>query len=218
MGPHIGIDEAGRGPVLGSMFVAGIATPEPDMLPEGVADSKTVPPETRERLVDAMEADNRIDTAVIEVTVDEIDTCRSITERTARATAEIIDRLTEASSRITVDTGEADTDKYRNRIIRHSQAEYDIDVLVEADVTVPVVSAASLLAKAYREHHVDSLRATYGAIGSGYPADPTTRSFLADYVVEHGELPACARGTWQTSRDIIEASAQATVDEFIGRD
>ncbi len=48
-------------------------------------------------------------------------------------------------------------------------------------------------------------------MGSGYPSDPTTRTFLADYVDRHGELPACARRSWSTCDDVLAAASQSTL-------
>jgi ribonuclease HII len=76
------------------------------------------------------------------------------------------------------------------------------------------VAAASIVAKVERDRHVDDLRAEYGEVGSGYPSDPTTRTFLRDYVRDHGELPACARTSWKTCDDVLVAATQSALDEF----
>ena len=52
------------------------------------------------------------------------------------------------------------------------------------------------------------------AVGSGYPSDPTTRAFLADYVAENGSLPACARATWATCEDVLAAAEQSGLSDF----
>ena len=80
-----------------------------------------------------------------------------------------------------------------------------------------MVAAASVIAKVERDAHVADLAAEYGAVGSGYPGDPVTRSFLASYVEEHGRLPGCARTSWKTSGDALAAHAetgQSTLEEF----
>jgi ribonuclease HII len=48
------------------------------------------------------------------------------------------------------------------------------------------------------------LRARYGNLGSGYPADPVTISFLRKWVQEHGSLPDFARRSWETARRLEE--------------
>jgi ribonuclease HII len=79
------------------------------------------------------------------------------------------------------------------------------------------VGAASIVAKTARERHVERLAEAHtghGPVGSGYPSDPTTRRFLAAYVGEHGELPACARRSWSTSTDVLAAAEQSSLEEF----
>jgi ribonuclease HII len=94
--------------------------------------------------------------------------------------------------------------------------DQSVDLRAEhgADEAYPIVGAASILAKVARERHVEELRAEYGELGSGYPSDPTTRSFLDSFVSEHGELPDCARGSWQTSQDVLDRLDQATLGDF----
>jgi RNase HII (EC 3.1.26.4) len=74
--------------------------------------------------------------------------------------------------------------------------------------------AASILAKHEREQHVAALREQHGDVGSGYPSDPVTQTFLEDYVDTHGELPACARRSWQTSQDALNAAAQTELGAY----
>jgi ribonuclease HII len=76
------------------------------------------------------------------------------------------------------------------------------------------VGAASIIAKVARDAHVAELADEYGDVGSGYPSDPTTRTFLADYVDSHGELPPCARRSWSTCDDVLAAAEQATLGDF----
>jgi ribonuclease HII len=54
----------------------------------------------------------------------------------------------------------------------------------------------------------------YGQVGSGYPSDGTTRTFLADYVAETGELPPFARESWSTCADALAAAEQRGLEEF----
>jgi ribonuclease HII len=83
-----------------------------------------------------------------------------------------------------------------------------------ADETYLLVGAASIVAKVARDAHVAALAEQYGDVGSGYPSDPATRAFLADYVAEHGELPPCARKSWSTCDDVLAAAEQSSLREF----
>ena len=55
---------------------------------------------------------------------------------------------------------------------------------------------------------------TYDGVGSGYPSDPTTRSFLRAYVADHGDVPDCARRSWSTCDDVLAAAEQSGLDDF----
>lgn len=211
----IGVDEAGRGPVLGSMFVAAVHVDDPAALPAGVDDSKRLQPATRRDLADALEGAGHVTSALREVPVARIETPdATMTDLVAEASAAAIGALQRPAARVIVDTGERDTGRYATRVTRHLGGDRPIDARVGADGDVPAVGAASILAKEARERHVAMLRERYGAVGSGYPSDPATRAFLAGYVDRHDELPACARRNWATCRDVLAAARQADLDAF----
>lgn len=219
MGAYIGVDEAGRGPVLGSLFVGAIAVSDPTILPAGIDDSKVLSAAERARLDELLRATPEVRTTCVEIhprTID--DPTTSLTDLVAGAVAEAIDTLATPGDTVVADAGEADTDRYGSRVQGHLETTVDLEVRVRADATDPAVGAASIVAKEAREAHVDRLTDDYGAVGSGYPSDPTTRRFLADYVETHGELPACARASWSTCEDVLAAAAQAELDAFAETD
>jgi ribonuclease HII len=84
----------------------------------------------------------------------------------------------------------------------------------KADARYAVVGAASIVAKVTRDRIIDELRAEFGEIGSGYPSDAKTVSFLKEYIREHGVPPTCARKSWQTVTDIMSKSAQKNLFDF----
>ena len=218
MGTVIGVDEAGRGPVLGSMFVAAVARPSDRGLPGGVRDSKRIPPTERADLARAIDHDSQLHTAVLEVSVDRIDAQSGrLNHLTADVTVEAIETIRESVSSVSSIVVDAcDTDKARYADLVGRELPSDIEVIAEhgADDRFPVVSAASIVAKEAREAHVDELREEYGTLGSGYPSDPTTRTFLAEYVDDHGALPDCARRSWKTCADLLNSAAQGRLTSF----
>ncbi len=219
MGGVIGVDEAGRGPVLGSMFVAGVSVPTESHLPEDVRDSKQLDGKRREALAAQLERLDAVHTSIVEVPPERIDDDpRGLNRLTARATGRVIDELfVEKEDRIVVDACDSDADRYAARV--SAALDRDVQIIAEhhADETHPVVAAASIVAKQRREDHVASLREEYGEIGSGYPGDRTTRTYLADYVERHGKLPSCARASWQTSAEVLASRSQGTLDDFAAR-
>jgi ribonuclease HII len=93
----------------------------------------------------------------------------------------------------------------------------DVAAAHGADETDPVVGAASVVAKVTRDERMAAIEAEYAEyddLGSGYPSDPATRSFLREYVAETGELPDCARRSWATCDDVLAAAEQSALDEF----
>lgn len=198
-----GCDEAGRGPVIGSMFVCCVFGTE-EQIPEDVQDSKNLTNEQIDRIRTKIE-DTKLEYTVIEITSDDIDNKDSMTTLSAKGFADSINNtnLKSGTSGI-IDCFSNDKEKAR-RLVRDRINE-DIEVKAEfkADENYPIVSASSIIAKNYRENHIDKLSEQYGEIGSGYPSDQTTRKFLKDYVSSNGELPSCARKSWSTSTDILK--------------
>ena len=223
-----GADEAGRGPVLGSLFAAAVVVTDDTVLPDGIDDSKRLSPSRREELADALRAGERIATAVAEIPPERIDDPAAdmnalCVEAQARAIDAAIDAASEradddraAIDEVTgiVDACDVNEDRFARRV--RDQLSFDVDLTAEhgADENHSIVGAASVLAKVARDAHVDALATEYGPVGSGYPSDPATRTFLAEYVAEHGDLPECARRSWSTCADVLAAAEQSGLADF----
>jgi ribonuclease HII len=209
---RFGVDEAGRGPVLGSLFVACVSA-APAALPAGIDDSKRLAPPRRAALAAGLRADEHVSLAVSEVTPDEIDD-GSLNALTVGAMADAIDRAAADGTSGVVDACDTDVERFGRRVAVETATEVDIAAEHGADEVHALVGAASIVAKVARDEHVAELAAEYGPVGSGYPSDPTTREFLREYVREHGDLPPFARASWRTSRDVLEAASQSVLAEF----
>ena len=218
MGVVIGVDEAGRGPVLGSMFVAGVKLSDGGTLPDGIRDSKQLSSGRRAALAAALRDHPHVDSSVVEVDARTIDeNTGRLNQLTASAAASAIDRLEETRPRaaeILVDSCDTSPDRHASRVCQALSADNAVIAAHGAEDRYPVVAAASIIAKDRREDHVEALRRDYGPVGSGYPSDPTTRSFLRHHLDEQGELPPCARRTWGTCTDLLAAARQGTLDDF----
>ncbi|EMA00799.1 RNase HII [Haloarcula vallismortis] len=210
---RFGVDEAGKGPVLGSMFAAAVRA-EPAALPDGVGDSKDIKPQRRERLAEEIH-ESADAVGVAEIPVERIDDDETdMNTLTVEAQAEALSAVARDGLSGTVDAGDTDAERFGRRVAGAVDAEVTVTAEHGADETDPLVGAASIIAKEAREAHVAELAEEYGDVGSGYPSDPTTRSFLADCVDRHGELPACARRSWSTCDDVLAAAEQATLGDF----
>ena len=73
----------------------------------------------------------------------------------------------------------------------------------KADAIYPSVSAASILSKVTRDHEIEKLKEEFGNIGSGYPADPVTISFLERAVSEGMDIDRILRKKWKTYENIL---------------
>ena len=232
---EFGVDEAGKGPVLGSMFAAAVVA-DPADLPDDVGDSKDIAPERREELAGTI---REVATAVgvAEVTVERIDDEETdMNSLTVAAHAEALVAALDGLDDVPVEIGEDDSDqdpfsgyvdagdtnavRFERRVAEGVADRLSTGVALDvrgehgADETYPVVGAASIVAKVERDAHVDRLAEEYGDLGSGYPSDPATKAFLDDYVAEHDALPPCARASWKTSRDALADAAQSSLGEF----
>ncbi|MFC7074041.1 ribonuclease HII [Halovenus rubra] len=210
---QIGVDEAGKGPVLGSMFVAAVRA-DPENIPADVDDSKRLPPTRREELAEQLrkQADA---ISVAEIPVDRIDDSDTdMNGLTVAGHAKALDGVADGDCDCYLDAGDTNAVRFERRVGSRVNPTIDIRAEHGADEEYPIVGAASIIAKSAREDHVSSLKAEFGSVGSGYPGDDTTRTFLREFVKERGQLPACARKSWQTSRDILGEIDQAALTDF----
>jgi len=84
-----------------------------------------------------------------------------------------------------------------------------------ADDHFPVVSAASIIAKTRRDEEVERISEALGCdVGSGYPSDPLTVSFLEGYLEENGTLPPFVRASWKSVKRIQERRETRTLWDF----
>ncbi|WP_136718030.1 ribonuclease HII [Halorientalis salina] len=214
---RLGVDEAGKGPVLGSMFAAAVRA-DPEALPEDIDDSKNLSPARREELAEKLHGDDRVSVGVAEIPPDRIDDPETdMNTLTVAAQADALSAVAADGDAGIVDAGDTDAERFGRRVTERVSADVDIGAEHGADEAHAIVGAASVIAKVARDSHVAELATAYeeyDGIGSGYPSDPTTREFLRSYVDDTGDLPSCARASWQTSRDVLAAATQSALDEF----
>lgn len=212
--PVVGVDEAGKGPVLGPMVAAAVRA-LPSVLPDGVDDSKRLTADRRERLAAALRSHPAVNVATATISVERIDAPETgMNELTLGAQIGAAEAVANAGDNLVADAADVDAGRFAGRL---GVALDGVSVTAEhgADKTHPVVGAASVVAKVERDRRVAAIDEAYGpSVGSGYPSDPTTRDFLRTYVDEHGDLPPCARASWQTCADVLEAAAQSRLGEF----
>ncbi len=196
----VGIDEAGRGPVVGPMVVAGVVFKQ-DVLEklreEGVKDSKKLTRKRREELFDFI-IDNSLAFTVVKVHPDEIDR-ENLNSLTYNAVNRIISSFAYLSpSKVTIDK----VGQEREVIDYAVSMGIRPNVVYRADVDFVECSAASVLAKVIRDRVIDEIRNRYGEIGSGYPSDRRTVKWISE-VYRRGEPPPpFIRRTWKILKRI----------------
>lgn len=212
---QFGVDEAGKGPVLGALFAAAIRA-DPATLPDGIDDSKNLSATRRETLAERLQAHEAVAIGVADIPPERIDDPETdMNTLTVAAQAAALSDVIQDGDRGVVDAGDTNADRFGRRVADRIDADIDLTAEHGADEAHTLVGAASIIAKVKRDRHVETLATEYDTdIGSGYPSDPTTRTFLESYVTTHGELPACARSSWQTCDDIIAAAQQSDLGDF----
>ncbi|MFC7214792.1 ribonuclease HII [Saliphagus sp. GCM10025334] len=217
-----GVDEAGKGPVFGSMFAAAVWAPTRDALPDGVADSKRLSPKRRETLAETIRADARLRVGVAEITTDQIDApdtdMNGLTVEAHASALEAVasecDEPIRKSTTAHCDACDTDAKRFARRVADACTLEATVEATHGADDDDPLVGAASIVAKVERDAHVAAIADEYGEVGSGYPSDPTTRAFLEEYVARCGALPPFARASWSTCADVLADAEQTGLGQF----
>jgi ribonuclease HII len=217
----LGIDDAGRGPVIGPMILAGCLIDEEtekEFKKLGVKDSKELTPKRREFLANIIR--EKAETFEIEITYpNEIDeklgngTNLNVVE--AIKTANIINKINKGYKRIKVivDCPSVGIAKWADILKMKIENLSNLQIVCEhkADQNHIAVSAASILAKSTREKEMDKLREKYGdEIGSGYTSDPATIKYLEKNAQKH-EDSGIFRKSWETWKVASDKIGQRTL-------
>ncbi|RDE15839.1 MAG: ribonuclease HII [Candidatus Thorarchaeota archaeon] len=208
-----GIDEAGRGPMIGPLVVCGVLV-QPESITElqriGVRDSKTLTPKRRVELAKKIRGiADRI--SLRRISAARIDDLRAkgvtMNEIEVRAFASILRSL--RPDKAFIDAADINAQRFGVLIGEKSGlVSLGCSIVSEhfADSTYPAVSAASIVAKVDRDNRIRELQKNYGAFGSGYPSDSRTVQFVRSFVVDKTPLPAIVRKSWKSVERILRES------------
>jgi len=212
-----GIDEAGRGPVIGPLVLAGVLLEErqiDNLVRIGVKDSKRLTPKKRMELSQLIEK-IAVKLVHVEVQPEEIDNRvkRRITlnQLEVEKIASMINKL--RPNRVYVDCPDVNPTRFAQQLRNNVKfKEVEIIAMHYADENIPVVSAASIMAKVRRDQRVKELSGELGEIGSGYPSDPRTQLYVQNVFKKNNSSghKKCIRSSWKTVKNI---SRRISTDE-----
>ena len=212
-----GIDEAGRGPVIGPLVTAGVVIEEGDeakLTEMGIKDSKLILPKKREEMFEAVKKIVKRYEIIVLEPKDIDDALRSPSTNLnwleADTTAAIVNKL--KPDKAIVDCPSNNIEAYTEYLNKKINVKCEIVAEHKADLNYVVVGAASILAKVTRDRIIEEIKKEIGEnIGSGYPADPITKRFLEDNWDKH---PKIFRKTWKSYKNMITKKAQKGLGEF----
>ncbi len=224
----IGIDDAGRGPLIGPMFLAGVLLDENQkkfLQKYNIKDSKQLIHSTRIQLSKVIEQTS-LSYKVVSSSPEEIDKAvnskMNLNTLEAIKMAEIINFLNDKKKKIKVivDCPSINTSKFKSLLTSYIENPENLTIKCEhkADENYIEAAAASILAKVAREEAVSKLKSQYGNIGSGYPSDPYTQEFLKNQGKKLSNS-GIFRKSWKTwtslfPEDKIDKKKQKLLSEF----
>lgn len=200
----VGIDEAGRGPVLGYMVYGALVAPRSVLQTMRLKDSKVLTAVQRQELFMSIKKQGLgyVYHCVHPDYITEMMMLKgtSLNEISVACVLKILGEI-RAKCR-DVDTvyvdALGDCGKYKERLERHYP--YKFVVAEKADAKFPVVSGASIVAKVQR----DMLVSEFGHdLGSGYPSDPDTVQWLKRNVDAVFGFPPGVRYSWVTVKRML---------------
>lgn len=202
-----GVDDAGRGSVIGPLVIAGVMAKEEQLskLAEiGVKDSKLLTPHRREVLAPEIRQ-IAVDYAIEKLTPRQIDDIvlngrklHKLNWLEAQTMARVIEKL--KPDKAYVDASDVLEDRFGRDILDCLSIKIPIVSEHKADQTYPIVSAASIIAKVERDREIAELAKVHGDFGSGYPSDPRTIDFLRHCVARTGKYPDFVRVSWKPAQ------------------
>lgn len=213
-----GIDEAGRGAVLGPLVIGycSLTKEQEDFFKKlGVKDSKLLTKQKREEFFKIIQ-EKCVEYRIIAIPAEELNILMnrySLNEIEAMKTSEIINTLKKVPFKVILDCPDTVTEKYKTRVINNLINKEEVEIVSEhkADLNYISVSCASVLAKVTRDNLIKDL---IGEDLSGYPSDTKTIDFIKNYILENKKIPSFARDKWETIENIINDLYQKKIGWF----
>ncbi len=205
-----GVDEAGRGCIIGPLVVAGIAVENeqlPTLMALGVKDSKLLTAKKRETLYDEIVKITQT-FKIVKLPPLEIDKaveCQRRLHKLNRLEAQTMAQVIEALNphEAYVDAADILEKRFATHIRECLTVKTKIISRHKADVIFPIVSAASIIAKVERDREIETLRGEFGDFGSGYMHDEKTKIFITEWIKINKDYPLCVRKSWKPAKKAL---------------
>lgn len=211
-----GVDDAGRGPIIGPMVMAGVKILEEDhdkLKDMGCKDSKLLTKEKREELFTKIqELANKTTISIIHP--EEIDAAlndpkNNLNSLEAQHFSDIINQLN--PTKVIIDCPSPNIQAYHSEVYTALTCQPNLICEHKADLNHPVVAAASILAKVTRDRVVENLKKEFGDFGSGYLSDPKTKAY---FQANWEKNQAIFRKTWAPYKALLTAKHQSSLGDF----
>jgi ribonuclease HII len=204
-----GLDDAGRGSVIGPLIIGGVTFQDseiPKLKSLGVKDSKALTPRRRTILSQEIKS-LAARWEIVEISPADIDKIVFRGRKLYRLNwleavtmAEVIKKLQPDVAY--VDASDVNEERFAQQI--REVLPFNVKIVSEhkADSNYAIVSAASIIAKTYRDYAISLLREKYGNFGSGYPNDNLTKQYLIRRIEEGKGIPNFVRKSWKTVKHL----------------
>lgn len=213
---HAGIDEAGRGPVIGPMVMAVVeahVNDIPVLQKIGIKDSKRLAPKKREEIYNKLlQLDNRVIVATISPRlIDEwVLNGNGLNALEAYVVAKLINSHRICANMIYLDAP-SNSSSYKSYLEKYGITSKKLVVDTHAEEKWIIVAAASIIAKVTRDNEINQIKKIVGLdFGSGYPSDPKTRAALKIIIKK---FPEYVRKSWKTVRGLSNP-VKVTLDKY----
>lgn len=200
----LGIDEAGRGCVIGPMVIAGVVATNlriKEFRNLGIRDSKRLSGKQRRGLAEEIEK-RVLNFKIIFHQPEEIDLI-NLNELDLRSIAGLINKFNPDKAIFDVPTHPRGVANFIQSVRLRLDREVDLVGENKADEKYPIVSAASILAKVRRDEIIDDLKKEYGDFGSGYMSDVKTQQFLETCYERNKDFPPIIRQKWKSVQKFL---------------
>lgn len=216
-GPVLGLDEAGRGSLVGPLVVGGFLVDPArvaELGPLGVRDSKLLSAARREEIFAALPDIGRCFAVPLPP--------RTVDRAVRRGRLNDLELATFARILRAARPGQAYADacdpvaeRFGRRLAAAAGAECPVHAHHKADRDFLVVGAASIVAKVHRDRALERLRDRLGeGLGSGYPSDEETVRFVDAALAAGGPPPTWLRASWATTRRLIVRRSARPLEAF----